>query len=47
LLPAAFASPHGRGPSVIQQLVENLESRMGNGPVSLAGVAFNGTAQVP
>jgi ubiquinone/menaquinone biosynthesis C-methylase UbiE len=43
---AMIAGLGDHGPSVIQQLAENLESRMGKGPISLAGVAFIGTAQV-
>jgi ubiquinone/menaquinone biosynthesis C-methylase UbiE len=35
------------GPSVIQRLVENLETRLGSGPIGLSGVVFIGTAQVP
>jgi SAM-dependent methyltransferase len=35
-----------RAPAVAQRLVENLETRFGEGPVSLSGVAFIGTARV-
>lgn len=35
-----------RSPAVIQQFIENLETRLGSGPIGLSGVAFIGTAQV-
>lgn len=31
---------------VIQRFIENLETRLGKGPIGLSGVAFVGTAQV-
>jgi hypothetical protein len=43
---AMVASLGHRGPAVLQRFVENLETRLGEGPVSLSGVAFTGTAQV-
>ena len=36
-----------RGPAVMERFVENLESRLGKGSISLSGVAFVGTAEVP
>lgn len=35
-----------RRAAAIQQLVENLEARLGKGPISLSGVAFTGTVQI-
>lgn len=35
-----------RGPAVIQRFIENLETRLGRGPIDLSGVAFVGTARV-
>ena len=35
-----------REPAVIQRFIENLETRLGKGPISLSGVAFIGTAHV-
>jgi len=35
-----------RGPAVVQRLIDNLETRVGKGPISLSGVAFIGTARV-
>ena len=35
-----------RRPAVIQRFIENLETRLGNGPIGLSGAAFIGTAQV-
>jgi SAM-dependent methyltransferase len=43
---ATMAGLGDHGLSVIQRLVENLEARLGKGPISLSGVAFIGTAQV-
>ena len=43
---AMMAGLGDRGPAVIQRFVENLETRLGTGPISLSGVAFIGTAQV-
>jgi SAM-dependent methyltransferase len=36
-----------RGPAVRQRFIENLETRLGGGPIGLSGVAFIGIAQVP
>ena len=36
-----------RGPAVMERFVDNLESRLGKGSISLSGVAFVGTAEVP
>lgn len=44
---AMMAGLGHRGPAVIQRLVENIEARLGTGPISLSGVAFIGSAQVP
>jgi ubiquinone/menaquinone biosynthesis C-methylase UbiE len=35
-----------RAPAVIERFIENLEMRLGKGPIGLSGVAFIGTAQV-
>jgi ubiquinone/menaquinone biosynthesis C-methylase UbiE len=35
-----------RAPAVVQRFTENLETRLGRGPIVLSGVAFIGTAQV-
>jgi len=43
---ATMAGLGHRGPAVIQQFIENLETRLGRGPISLSGVAFIGTARV-
>jgi SAM-dependent methyltransferase len=43
---ATMASLGHRRPAVIQRFVEKLESRLGEGPIGLSGVAFIGTAQV-
>jgi SAM-dependent methyltransferase len=43
---AMMAGLAGRAPAVIERFVENLEARVGPGPVSLAGIALIGTAQV-
>lgn len=43
---AMMAGLGHRGPAVIQRFVENLETRLGRGPISLSGVAFIGSAQV-
>jgi SAM-dependent methyltransferase len=34
-------------PAIMQRFVENLETRFGRGPVTLAGVAFIGVARIP
>lgn len=34
------------GPAAIRRFVENVEARLGTGPISLSGVAFIGTAEV-
>jgi hypothetical protein len=36
-----------RAPAVLDRFVDNLETRLGRGPIGLCGVAFIGTAQVP
>jgi SAM-dependent methyltransferase len=33
-----------RAPTIVQRFVENLETRLGRGPIGLSGVAFIGTA---
>jgi len=43
---AMMAGLGHRAPAVIQQFTENLEARLGRGPIGLSGVAFIGTAQV-
>ena len=43
---AMMAGLGQRGPAVTQRLVENLETRLGRGPIGLSGVAFIGTARV-
>lgn len=43
---AMMAGLDHRALPVIQRFVENLETRLGRGPISLSGVAFVGTAQV-
>jgi ubiquinone/menaquinone biosynthesis C-methylase UbiE len=35
-----------RGPGIIQRFAENLESRLGRGPIKLSGVAFIGAGRV-
>jgi ubiquinone/menaquinone biosynthesis C-methylase UbiE len=45
---AAMVSGLGeRAPAVRERLVQNLQMRLGNGPIGLSGVAFIGTAPVP
>jgi SAM-dependent methyltransferase len=44
---AMLAGLGDRAPAILQRFVENLEARMGTGPISLSGVAFIGTARVP
>jgi SAM-dependent methyltransferase len=36
-----------RAPAVVERFAENLEARLGKGPIGLSGVAFSGTAKVP
>jgi SAM-dependent methyltransferase len=43
---AMMAGLGHRAPAVIQRFIENLETRLGKGPIRLSGVAFIGTAQV-
>jgi SAM-dependent methyltransferase len=43
---AAMAGLADQALAVQQRLVQNLETRLGGGPISLSGVAFIGTAQV-
>ena len=43
---AAIGGLGDRGPAVMERFVDNLESRMGKGSISLSGVAFVGTAEV-
>jgi SAM-dependent methyltransferase len=43
---AMMADLGQRRPAVTQRFVENLETRLGSGPIGLSGVAFVGTAQV-
>ncbi|MBX9591960.1 MAG: methyltransferase domain-containing protein [Hyphomonadaceae bacterium] len=43
---AMMAGLGAREPAVIERLIDNLETRLGRGPISLAGVAFIGTARV-
>jgi ubiquinone/menaquinone biosynthesis C-methylase UbiE len=42
---AMMAAAGHRGPAAIERFVENLETRLGKGPIGLSGVAFVGTAQ--
>jgi len=44
---AAIGGLGDRGPAVMERFVDNLESRVGKGSISLSGVAFVGTAEVP
>lgn len=44
---AMLAGLGDRAPAVMEQFVENLEMRLGQGPIGLSGVAFIGTARVP
>jgi ubiquinone/menaquinone biosynthesis C-methylase UbiE len=43
---AMLAGLGERGAGVLQRFVENLETRLGTGPIGLGGVAFIGTAPV-
>ena len=43
---AMMAGLGDRGPAVIQRFIDNLETRLGKGPIGLSGVAFIGTARV-
>ncbi len=43
---AVMAGLGDRAPAVLEGFVENLEARLGEGPIQLAGVTFIGTAQV-
>ncbi len=43
---AMMAGLGDREAAVIERFVENLETRLGKGPIGLSGVAFIGTAQV-
>jgi hypothetical protein len=43
---AMMAGLAGRAPAVMQRFVENLEARVGPGPISLAGITLIGTARV-
>ncbi|HEY7551682.1 MAG TPA: class I SAM-dependent methyltransferase [Hyphomicrobiaceae bacterium] len=44
---AMLAGLGDRAPAVMERFVRNLETRLGPGPIGLAGVAFVGTARVP
>ncbi|MBO0765362.1 MAG: class I SAM-dependent methyltransferase [Hyphomicrobiaceae bacterium] len=44
---ATMANLGDRAAGVMERLVHNLETRLGPGPIGLAGVAFVGTARVP
>jgi SAM-dependent methyltransferase len=43
---ATMAGLGDRAAAVVQRLAENLEARLGHGPISLGGVAFVGSARV-
>jgi SAM-dependent methyltransferase len=43
---AMMAGLGDRAPTVVERFVENLETRLGQGPIGLSGVAFVGTAGV-
>jgi ubiquinone/menaquinone biosynthesis C-methylase UbiE len=43
---AMMAGLGHHGSAIIQRFVDNLERRLGKGPISLAGVVFIGTAQI-
>jgi ubiquinone/menaquinone biosynthesis C-methylase UbiE len=43
---AMMAGLGERAPAVRQRFADNLEARLGNGPIGLSGVAFIGSAQV-
>jgi SAM-dependent methyltransferase len=43
---AMMAGLGERAPAVLERFARNLEGRLGNGPVSLSGVTFIGSAQV-
>jgi hypothetical protein len=42
---AMVAGLGDRAPAVLERFVEDLETRLGEGPIGLSGVAFIGTAQ--
>lgn len=44
---AMMAGLGDRGPAVKERFVQNLETRLGQGPIRLSGVAFVGSARVP
>jgi SAM-dependent methyltransferase len=44
---AMMAGLGDRAAAVMERFVRNLETRLGTGPISLAGAAFVGTARVP
>jgi ubiquinone/menaquinone biosynthesis C-methylase UbiE len=44
---AMMAGLGQRGPAVLARFTKNIEARLGGGPISLGGVAFVGSAQVP
>ena len=44
---AAIGGLGDRGPAVMERFVDNLESRLGKRSISLFGVAFVGTAEIP
>jgi ubiquinone/menaquinone biosynthesis C-methylase UbiE len=44
---AAIGGLGDRGPAVMERFVDNLESRLGKGSISLSGLAFVGTTEVP
>jgi hypothetical protein len=43
---AMMAGLGERAPAVLERFADNLEARLGNGPIGLSGVAFIGSAQV-
>lgn len=43
---AMMAGLGERQPAVLQRFIDNLETRLGKGPIGLSGVAFIGTARV-
>lgn len=44
---AMLANLGKRAPAALEQFVQNLEARLGRGPIALSGVAFVGTARAP
>jgi hypothetical protein len=44
---AMMAGLGDRAVAVKERFVQNLEARLGQGPIHLSGVAFVGTARVP